>query len=313
MIEVPSITMKDELAEVARANQITPVTQDFDESKGVAGRVNSITSSGSPLMETARTRAAQASNKRGLQNSTLGVQAGEQAVIETATPIANADANLFQQQRLTNQTAQNNAATVNSQSAIQAATTGRQMDLQDSQQRASLMEQARQFDQTRSENARQFDATTAQREVLAKMDVDSRKELATIEAQFKNQIQNNTNISQAWGTMMDTIQKIQNNPELDAGTKQTLIQNNLDAFKSFSSFWQKASGGAVDVSDLLNFGMPNAGGGGGGAGGGGGQPVDPRAPVGTPQNPGASPFPDMTDAEWAEYVRNMSNVPLDNP
>lgn len=270
MIEVPSLTIKDELADVAAKNQIAPVIQDFDESKGVAGRVNQITSSGSPLMETARTRAAQASSRRGLQNSTLGVQAGEQAVIETATPIANADASLYQQQRLTNQTAQNNAAVVNANNAIQSATTGRQMDLSDTQQQRSLMEQARQFDGTRSENARQFDTTTAQRMDLAKLDVDTRKELANIEATFKNQIQNNTNISQAWGTMMDTIQRIQNNPELSPEAKSTLIQNNLDAFKSFSSFWQKASGGAVDVSDLLNFGMPNAGGppGSGGSGGG---------------------------------------------
>lgn len=275
MIAVP--TIKDELSEVAAANKIAPVTQDFDESKGVAGRVNSLTSSGSPLMETARTRAAQASAKRGLQNSSLGVQAGEQAVIETATPIAQADASLFQQQSLTNQTARNNAATVNAQNAIQSATTGRQMDLSNEQQGRSLMEQARQFDKGQSESARQFDATTAQRMDLAKLDVDSRKELATIEAQFKRDIQNNTNISQAWGTLQDTISKIQNNPELDPATKTQLINNNLASFKSFSSFWQKASGGAVDVSDLLNFGITGPAGGGAGSAG--------------PGTPGYSPPP----------------------
>lgn len=281
-----SNSVADNFDKLAKDNKIEAVTQDFDESKGVAGRVNSLVSGGSPLMETARTKAAQNSARRGLMNSSIGVQAGEQAVIETATPIANADASLYQQQRLTNQTAQNNAAVVNANNAIQSATTGRQMDLSDTQQQRSLMEQARQFDGTRSENARQFDATTAQRMDLAKLDVDSRKELANIEAQFKNQIQNNTNISQAWGTMMDTIQRIQNNPELSPEAKSTLIQNNLDAFKSFSSFWQKASGGAVDVSDLLNFGMPNAGGppGSGGSGGGVGSgpgeiPPPPPPPV----------------------------------
>jgi hypothetical protein len=279
--------IKDELSEVARQNQVAPVLQDFDESKGVAGRVNSITSSGSPLMETARTRAAQTTAKRGLMNSSIGTQAGEQAVIETATPIANADAGLYQQQRLTNQTAQNNAAVVNANNAIQSATTGRQMDLSDTQQQRSLMEQARQFDGTKSENARQFDATTAQRMDLAKLDVDSRKELANIEAQFKNQIQNNTNISQAWGTMQDTISKIQNNPDLDPATKAQLIQNNLDSFKSFSTFWGKATGGAVDVSDLLNFGVANAGGapGGGGAGGGGANPGTPGTSPEFPNGP----------------------------
>lgn len=287
MIAVP--TIKDELSEVAKANQVAPVLQDFDESKGVAGRVNSITSSGSPLMETARTRAAQNTAKRGLMNSSIGTQAGEQAVIETATPIANADASLYQQQRLTNQTAQNNAAVVNSNNAIQAATTGRQMDVSEAQQGRSLMEQARQFDGSQAENSRQFDATTAQRETLAQMDVDSRRELATIEAQFKNQIQNNTNISQAWGTMMETIQTIQNNPELGDAAKQTMIQNNLDAFKSFTSFWGKVTDGAVDVSDLLDFGIagPTPPTNGTPPGGSGSSPAAP--PSGMPGVPGFTP------------------------
>ncbi len=265
---IATAPIKDELAEVARQNKTVPVLQDFDESKGVGGRVNSITSSNSPLMETARTRAAQTTAKRGLMNSSIGTQAGEQAVIETATPIAQADASLYQQQRLTNQTAANNANVVNANNAIQSATTGRQMDLSNEQQGRSLMEQARQFDKGQSEASRQFDATTQQRTDLAKMDVESRKELATIEAQFKNQIQNNTNISQAWGTLQDAISKIQNNPELDPATKAQLIQNNLDSFKSFSTFWGKATGGAVDVSDLLNFNLaPGAAGGGEASGG----------------------------------------------
>ncbi len=296
---IATAPIKDELAEIAKQNAITPVTQEFDESKGVAGRVNSITSSGSPLMETARTRAAQATAKRGLLNSTLGAQAGEQAVIETATPIAQADASLYQQQRLTNQTAQNNAAVVNANNAIQSATQGRQMDLSNEQQQRSLMEQARQFDTGQRETARQFDATTAQRMDLAKLDVESRKELAQIEAQFKNQIQNNTNISQAWGTMQDAISRIQNNPDLDPATKTQLIQNNLDSFKAFSSFWQKASGGAVDVSDLLNFGIAGVpGGGGGGSGGGGG---------GRPGQGGPSAPPDGMVWNGTSWVDPMSS------
>ena len=80
---------------------IAPSTTEFDESKGVAGRVNSLVSQDNPLMQTAQTRAAQAANARGLRNSSTAVQAGQQAVIETATPIASADAQLFQQQALT--------------------------------------------------------------------------------------------------------------------------------------------------------------------------------------------------------------------
>ena len=75
--------------------------------------------------------------------------------------------------------------------------------------------------------------------------------------------------------MMDSINQIQNNPELDQSAKQTLINNTREAFQSFANFWKKVSGGTADVSDLLNFG-PIAGSGGsggsssGGAGGSGG-------------------------------------------
>lgn len=307
-VAAPSVA--DDFDKLARDNKIAPITADFDESKGVAGRVNSLVSSGSPLLETARTKAAQNSAKRGLMNSSIGVQAGEQAVIETATPIANADANLFQQQKLTNQQAQNNAATQNANNALQVGTQGR-----------SLMEQARQFDASSglerdrlNQNQSQFTAQQSQQMELAKLDVSSRKELAEIEARYKNEIQSSANISQAWSTLQEGISRIQNNPDLDPATKTQLIQNEMASFQAFSSFWKKATGGTVDVSDLLNFGI---GGGGGGSGGGG--PGSPpvgntgNGPVGTPQNPGASPFPDMTDAQWAEYVRGLNNVPLDNP
>jgi hypothetical protein len=250
-----SNSVADNFDKLAKDNKIEAVTQDFDESKGVAGRVNSLVSGGSPLMETARTKAAQNSARRGLMNSSIGVQAGEQAVIETATPIASADASLFQQQRLTNQQAQNNAATQNANNALQVGTQGR-----------SLMEQARQFDTSSdleakrlNQNQNQFQAQQTQQFELAKMDVASRKELAEIEARFKNDIQSSANISQAWSTLQEGISRIQNNPELDPATKTQLIQNEMASFQAFSSFWKKATGGTVDVSDLLNFNIPNAG------------------------------------------------------
>ncbi|MDP3139788.1 MAG: hypothetical protein Q8N17_26060 [Burkholderiaceae bacterium] len=273
-------TIAEDFDKLAADNKIAPTIGTFDESKGVAGRVNTLTNAGSPLFETARTKAAQASAKRGLTNSTLGVQAGEQAVIETATPIASADASLYQQQQLSNQAAQNNASLVNANNAIQAGTQGRSLFEQARQfdtttgqrgreltlaekaqadslglEQNKLGEAQRQFDTSTAEQGRQFDATTAQRMDLAKLDVDSRRELAQIEAEFKNEIQSSANISNAWGTLQQGIAQIQNNAELDPGTKAQLIQNQIASFQSFSNFWKKATGGAIDVSDLLSFGV----------------------------------------------------------
>jgi hypothetical protein len=301
----------DTLKDLATVNTVKAETTDFDESKGVAGRVGAITSSASPLMQTARTRAQQASASRGLLNSSIAGQAGEQAVIETATPIANADAGLYQQQSLTNQAARNNANQQNAQNALSAgiegtrldvnqnqfgrslmeqarqfdtSTTARanefgvtsgqsqqQIDAQKAQQAAQLAEQGRQFDASRTDNvamfdkelgekARQFGLTQQQQTALAQMDQSTKLQLAEVEAGYKADIQSNTNIANAWGTTMQGISAIQTDPNLDSATKATLINNSLDSFKAFSSFWKKATGGGADVSDLLNFGVPGGGG-----------------------------------------------------
>jgi hypothetical protein len=58
----------------------------------VQGQLNSILSSGSPLMRQAKARAAMESAGRGLNNSSIAVEAGEQAMISSALPIAQQDA-----------------------------------------------------------------------------------------------------------------------------------------------------------------------------------------------------------------------------
>ena len=116
---------------------------------------------------------------------------------------------------------------------------------------------------------------------LAKLDGDIRRDLIGVEAAYKKDIASNENISQAWGTMMQEIGRIQNNPELDEAAKKTLIDNNIDSFRSFTGFWKKVSGGNVDVSDLLSFGpAAGTGSGTGTTGGRGGNPANDDPPGG---------------------------------
>lgn len=61
----------------------------------VQGQLNNVLDSNNPLMERAKTRALQSANKRGLLNSSLGVQAGEEAVLTAALPIAQQDAQTY--------------------------------------------------------------------------------------------------------------------------------------------------------------------------------------------------------------------------
>jgi hypothetical protein len=61
----------------------------------VAGQMKGLLSQDNPYITQARTRAAQAANQRGLLNTSLGVQAGEEAAISQALPIASADAQTY--------------------------------------------------------------------------------------------------------------------------------------------------------------------------------------------------------------------------
>jgi len=87
-----------------------PTTRQVSANETVSGQMDKILASNSPLLQRAKTRAAQAANSRGLLNSSMGVQAGEEAVLTTAMPMAQQDASTFNKQGLTNQSAQNQFA-----------------------------------------------------------------------------------------------------------------------------------------------------------------------------------------------------------
>lgn len=149
-------SLMEQAQELTARNRIEPVTQEFDESRGVAGRVASLTSQDSPLMQQARTRGLQTAASRGLTNSSLAAQAAQEAVIGAATPIASADAGLYQQQSLTNQTARNTANTNNAQ--IGATLGGQALGLENSNQ-----QQTRALEQSESQFGRSLAEQTAQR------------------------------------------------------------------------------------------------------------------------------------------------------
>jgi hypothetical protein len=84
----------------AQTASTTATPDDFDPTS-VEQRVNRITSVNSPLMQQAGAMGAKASNRRGLLNSSIGVQAGQAAVLDAAVPIATQDAANSQQTKVT--------------------------------------------------------------------------------------------------------------------------------------------------------------------------------------------------------------------
>lgn len=97
----------------------TPTLGTVSDKETVAGHVNDLLSADNPIMQTARSQAAQAANSRGLLNSSMAVQAGEQAAINSALPIATQDAATFHDTSVRNQQAQNEAGQFNAGAANQ--------------------------------------------------------------------------------------------------------------------------------------------------------------------------------------------------
>lgn len=85
----------------------SPVLSQVQGNETVAGQLGDLLKSGSPLLEQSRNRAIVQASSRGLQNSTLAAQAGEEAFISAAVPIAATDAATFAQRAQGNQAAQN--------------------------------------------------------------------------------------------------------------------------------------------------------------------------------------------------------------
>ncbi len=68
----------------------------------VQGRISGIINKNSALMKSAQTRALQSQNARGTLNSTMAIGSGQQALYDTALPIAQQDATNSLQTKLTN-------------------------------------------------------------------------------------------------------------------------------------------------------------------------------------------------------------------
>lgn len=104
----------------------------------VQGQVDSILAKDSPLMQRARTLATQQMAQRGLVNSSMAAGAGTAAMIDRATPIAQQDANTY------NQVAQDNMNALNQSGQFNAGELNRFSLQKNDQTFQSQMETGRQ-------------------------------------------------------------------------------------------------------------------------------------------------------------------------
>lgn len=243
-------------------------------------RIAGILNKGGPLMQQAATAGTQQAASRGLLNSSMAVQAAQGAVIQAAAPIGTNDANSL------NQMASNNANTLNqgvqfnanaansanqwnagatNQNAqfntgnqMQAATTNANATNTANQFNANTQNQAGQFNaqssnefaklNTQNQNtANQWNAQQANEAVLKTMDVNSREQLANIEANYKQLMQTNSSAENIYSQVMKNVSDIQNNK--DIADKETAINSQMGWLRSGLKMIESLNG----VTGLVNF------------------------------------------------------------
>lgn len=206
----------------------------------VAGQIDTVIAKDNPLMQGARTRAAQTANSRGLINSSMAVQAGEEAVHNAALPIAQADAGINLRAKEVNQAAGNQAgqfnATTQSQAALQERTGQQAIERQQLQ-------------------GTQETALTAQKGELEKglqmLRGDQANQIAQVEAQYKQLMQSNDSASRLFSQVSASMGEILKEPNITPENKQVLIAKQVELLKSGMAVIGGISN--LDLTSLLKF------------------------------------------------------------
>lgn len=204
-----------------------PTKWEVTPDQTVAGQVKTLIDENSPLMQQARTSAAKESGRRGLINSSMAVQAGENAVYQAAVPIATADA------------------------ATYGKAAGYSVD---------------QVNQTNNKNAEftnaaaQFNATAANQRTLQEMNnetqvrigqMDNANKLALQELTNTNQklIQTNSNAASLMNQATGVINNIMMNDKMDAAAKTEASRQVYENLKTNLAIIGSVA--QLDLSSLL--------------------------------------------------------------
>lgn len=200
------------------------------------GRLRGLLESPNPIMDSARNAALQQANSRGLLNSSIAASAGEKALIDSALPIAQSDAQAHLNTGLTNTAATNAALSFNANAANQADQSA--MNAQNAES---------QFTRNNATQIKQIDANV----LMNSLDNDTKNNLARIESDYKTTMQSSASATTIYQTAMQEISKINANKDLNAASKQKSIDNITNNLRDAMAIISKTSN--IDVSKLLDF------------------------------------------------------------
>ena len=248
---IPQAQAVNMAATPAETRDVTAITRSVDKpTETVQGQLSSFLSAGSPILERARAGAAQQANSRGLLNSSIAAGAGEAAAIDAATPIAQADANIYNQAAGQNLQYQNQAASQNSQQGTQVNMANASEQNKSSSQNAQL---ASQISQSNAENNLKL--------IMQQADNTTKTTLTNLELQNKNLLQTSGAAADLYKQGQAAIANILMNKDLDTPAKNAaiaqqvqLMQNGMSLMSGISGLSFKGpDGNQVAMDKLLDF------------------------------------------------------------
>jgi hypothetical protein len=195
----------------------------------MAGQVNTIIAADSPLMQRAAAKANEASNSKGLLNSSMAVGAAQGAVMDAAMPIAQNDANANRTTAIANADMQKQNDQFNAQQQNAMNTTSAQLQTQVNQSN------------TQAQNA----------VTINQLDQANKVQLAQIQASYQGDMQANQGASTMFNTAMSSINNIQQSTTMDAATKQSSINQQITMLKSGLAL--QGSIANLNLTSVLNF------------------------------------------------------------
>lgn len=230
----------------------TPSTIVVDPKSTVAGNLDELLKTGSPLMQTAATQSRQQANSRGLMNSSMAVQAGQQAMINSALPIAQQDATTRFTAQRDNMAAANSAGQFNASQSNDIAKTNQAATTQTNQfnatQQNNLLTQR--IDNEFKTALANSDAGT--RVQLQQMQSDTQKQLANIQADYQTLMQTSSSAATIYSATVSQIAEIVKDTNMNADAKAAAINGLTSRMSTQLNLVGSING--VDLTGLLDFG-----------------------------------------------------------
>lgn len=231
----------------ANAGRVSFDTQALDPRSTVEGRMNSLMSRDSAYRQQAETQAKQASNARGLMNSSMAVTAGQSAALQAMLPIAQQDASTYFQNDQNNLAYTNEGRKLNAGTELDIAKTNAAADQRgqefNAQQfaenealNAGLRQEQSQFNTGQLNEAAKLNAGTALDIAKSNADADNRTsqfnaELGTQNSQFNaQQAQQNNQFNRELTTQNNQFNAASQN-EANAAYAEAVNRQNFEVLQ----------------------------------------------------------------------------------